>query len=410
MEKLLQGLGITEVPEALAEDYPQAMAEYDKNGAYFLSDEFFDCIQDKWQIFDCKIDFVKRHLKRVREDDLLARFSFLLKRMLDGAVKEKRNVGLPQIPKFDDPQRTTDSDMAAFFAMLAFAPNWAQDFEKRGVPKNIITNTLKSCYQESIEVHNLCFGRDGFELARCFSWNQLYLHGSILRVGIFNFEMKKDFTEFAVVYANNSGEYKLLVNNQDVSADGQITGCVGHSDVAYHAELTEDKDFICGYAVDTYNNCVIPEKIRLDAREWKAVLRKDDSVISVHIPACVDLSNQNVQDSYKEYVQIHKKCFPDFAANAFVCFSWLLDPQLRCFTKEDSNIIKFQSQFMRIPNKSTGRAVFPFLFRKGFRYSPVADELEKMPENTSLQRAVKKFYLEGNYIHEPGGVFFEYLK
>jgi len=56
---------------------------------------------------------------------------------------------------------------------------------------------------------------------------------------------------------------------------------------------------------------------------------------------------------------------------------------------------------MRFPRESGGKAVFTFLF-KNQRIKNIEDQ----PENTSLERAAKKHYLEGKYIYEQGGCFF----
>ena len=86
---------------------------------------------------------------------------------------------------------------------------------------------------------------------------------------------------------------------------------------------------------------------------------------------------------------------------ALYCHSWLLDPALKDLAKKGSNIVSFGSRFLRYPTVSEGRGVFMFLFRK------YVDNLEELPENTSLERAVKAHYLEGKYVYEVGGVIFE---
>ena len=134
------------------------------------------------------------------------------------------------------------------------------------------------------------------------------------------------------------------------------------------------------------------------------MLSFEDSVINVHIPSAVSFSYENMEASYSRCARIVKECFPSFKPKAFACFSWLMDPQLRNMLKPESNILKFQSKYMRFPQITQGKAVHTFLFKK-----PV-DKIEDWGEDTSLQRKVKQHYLNGNYIYEPGGVFFQHIE
>ncbi len=77
-----------------------------------------------------------------------------------------------------------------------------------------------------------------------------------------------------------------------------------------------------------------------------------------------------------------------------------MDPQLRLLLRPDANLVAFQSKYTVFPSKSSGKAVFRFVFEMPDS-SP-----QDWPETTSLERALKKHYLSGHYIYEPGGFFF----
>ena len=101
--------------------------------------------------------------------------------------------------------------------------------------------------------------------------------------------------------------------------------------------------------------------------------------------------------------ELFEKCFPDYPFKAFHCRTWLLAPQLRSILKPESNILSFQNRFIRVPYRSNGTECISFL------YSTLADipeDWNDLPENTSLQRAVKAIYLDGGCIHEGEGIFF----
>ena len=134
------------------------------------------------------------------------------------------------------------------------------------------------------------------------------------------------------------------------------------------------------------------------------VLSESDSILNVHIPSSVSITPENTEASYCRAAEVVAACFPEFRPKAFACFSWLLDPQMRGMLKPTSNVLAFQSRYQRFAVKCGGQAVHSFLFRK-----PV-ERIEDWVEDTSLQRIVKQHYLNGGYIYEPGGVFFEYLR
>jgi len=76
-----------------------------------------------------------------------------------------------------------------------------------------------------------------------------------------------------------------------------------------------------------------------------------------------------------------------------------MDPQLSKLLKPGSNITAFQRKFTRFPSVSSGKPC-KFVFFKQYK------TLQELPENTSLERVLKKHYLDGHYIYEPGGFFF----
>ena len=101
------------------------------------------------------------------------------------------------------------------------------------------------------------------------------------------------------------------------------------------------------------------------------------------------------------------ECFPEFKPKAFVCFSWLMDPQLREMLNPASKIIAFQSKFLRFPMKTNGEGACIFLFKNTLSKKY---DIPTLAEDTSLQRKVKRHYLDGKYIYDHGGVLFEYLE
>ena len=64
----------------------------------------------------------------------------------------------------------------------------------------------------------------------------------------------------------------------------------------------------------------------------------------------------------------------------------------------ESKIVQYGNRFVRYPVMSAGREVFSFVF------PPNITDLNELPENTRLERGLKKLYLSGGYIHAFYGV------
>ena len=133
-------------------------------------------------------------------------------------------------------------------------------------------------------------------------------------------------------------------------------------------------------------------------------LDPDDPVINVHIPRKTSLTPENCELAYKECARIVKRIFPDFKYKAFVCFSWMMDAQLKDMLKPESNIVKFQSRFELFSRNIPTDGIFNFIFGYPAGITPDYNELA---EDTSLRRALKEHLLAGGQIYADGGIFYE---
>ena len=75
-----------------------------------------------------------------------------------------------------------------------------------------------------------------------------------------------------------------------------------------------------------------------------------------------------------------------------MCDSWLLNPNLELILKSESNVVKFMKLWTPVPFVSDNSSqaierVFGFGFKR--------ENLKNAPENTSLQKALKEYLLNG---------------
>ncbi|RZT78356.1 hypothetical protein EV382_1539 [Micromonospora violae] len=132
--------------------------------------------------------------------------------------------------------------------------------------------------------------------------------------------------------------------------------------------------------------------------------QRGDGAIGLHIPDSGPLTPAAVDASLDEARAFFPRHFPDERYTAFSCGSWLLDPQLREYLPEDSNIVRFQRRFALEPYQaSEGPDADIEVLRFGFR--TLSTPLDELPRRTVLQRAIIDHLRAGGHWHWRHGRF-----
>ncbi len=126
----------------------------------------------------------------------------------------------------------------------------------------------------------------------------------------------------------------------------------------------------------------------------------EDNKISIHIPSDSSLCNDKLEESFNNIQSFIAKHFPNYLNANYYCESWLLSPNLKQLINEKSKILIFQSYFNIVDCYIDNTSFFTWVFKQ----KPC--ELNLLNENTTLQRSLKKFLIEGNEFHSAKG----YLK
>jgi len=111
----------------------------------------------------------------------------------------------------------------------------------------------------------------------------------------------------------------------------------------------------------------------------------------------VDLRPEVLRPSLREGLTEFYRLFPEYTDKPVYCHSWLLSPQLKDFLPPHSNILRFQELFELDPEGVPGNDVLLWVFK-----NPKLPR-EEYPENTSLQRKLKQFFLNGGEFLEGTG-------
>lgn len=123
---------------------------------------------------------------------------------------------------------------------------------------------------------------------------------------------------------------------------------------------------------------------RLQFNLWPSDRSSTGWVLSTHIPQSGPLAPEEVDASFDWARRFFARHFDEYPADAFVCSSWLLDPELGRMLPESSNMVRFQRRWELEGEPTTGDddAIF-FTFH---RRPPV--DLDALPRDTTLQRAI----------------------
>ena len=130
-------------------------------------------------------------------------------------------------------------------------------------------------------------------------------------------------------------------------------------------------------------------EFRLGALEYEY---NEEQCISIHIPSDADLSPESVRESLLRFREFCRQYYPSWENLKMQCASWMLSPALTKMLAEDSHILAFQKLFEGIETDYESMAVLDWVF-------PGYDHVsEQLPGETSLQRNMKKYLLEGGKI------------
>ena len=131
------------------------------------------------------------------------------------------------------------------------------------------------------------------------------------------------------------------------------------------------------------------------AYNYKGVLEYElidgaEKEIAVHIPSDADMCIESVRKSLSDFYKFCNQFFPEWVAVKLTCDSWMMMPELEKFLGENSNIVKFQKLFT-IENIDRDATWYMGWIFPG--YEIINNEL---PENTTLQKELKRYLLDGN--------------
>ena len=138
---------------------------------------------------------------------------------------------------------------------------------------------------------------------------------------------------------------------------------------------------------------------RIGELEYEFTELDGRNVINMHIPSDAVLTDEECEKSHKMAADFINRYYPQYGQCEFVCWSWLLSPNLKELLPERSHIIHFQSYFEITGFEPDCMDYTDWVFKTSGK------DPEKYPENTSLQRSMKTYLLNGGKIGEGHAVW-----
>ena len=402
LESLMRSVGCTRYPTRWIDIFDTVMGDFDQNGCPLTDPAYYDELQRIYGVFDKHLSVYKAAAAAVAEREDLSRFLALLAAAVIDREHCKADIKELSAPYTPDDSPDIAVNMLTGLALCAALPYTAELVKKRALPPEI-AHYILNIPEAGVDFYRVRHGGvDGFNL---IEWFQLAVEANLFRIGRLELEICAKFRGKARVFENEKGERIALADDIDLHRSGFALGARHYEDEtdSRHAKIDENNARWRGYPYDE-RGFVKDETVELPKSEWRIALAPGDPVISLHIPGDnTPFTPEAVDATISEARAVLAKHFPDIEYRAFVCGSWLLDPQLCDLLGNDSNISKFCRRFTPLTRRSAGNDVFSFVF-----HCPDAAnvDLAALPERTRLERALKQHYQSGKAIYEMYGFFF----
>lgn len=307
-------------------------------------------------------------------------------------------------PKFAEDHaaylRTELGERAGMFAvlmLLGLLDGTIAYYRAKRIPEDVLIDTLSDL---TIWMKHHYEDAGAWGLSN-LGWLIHHLAGELFRLGRLQF-MHGTFNHAIVVLRNENNGKVMIFSEPGIKyrRDGRIDGTNGliDSEQGWTALYDQsDDNFIVGNPIRS-SGFASQETVRLSADDWRVVLRRGDPVLDIHIPEGSPMRPEQCRESFERAVRFYRERFPEKPFKAFVCASWLLDPQLADIVPATSNITAFQRML----------SLFPVLSDESETYRRVfgTDALDPATasRDTGLRRAIVEFAKAGHRLHGGGGL------
>lgn len=387
LQEIAEKLGIEKYPAVLDEVY----ASLPEAHGPVCDLALIDSLQQEYELFGQYYDLVREAARKIEADPVRRAWVRVAQiRSMGESVTVGRSI------PFNYEDDSTEGRMMPLMALLPQIPQGIRLYREKGFPEEEVRKRIRG-YESSIATVERRTGKPGLNRLY-YNWLNLFVRAVIFSVEGLQFELREAPTLAVYLRDKETGNVIVVMNRGTAHREGHILGSAGYEDAEGSFELTfrETEDAYIGHCVVDY--LISPEETVFPKSRWECYIRPGDQVLAIHIPKGADISTENLSKAIEAARTIVREKYPQFKVNGVHGISWILDPKLQTMLGEHSKITGLQKRFALYPTKSNGEDVFSYVFGKK------TEKLEDLPEDTSLQRKLKKLYLNGEFIHNYAGV------
>ena len=391
LNEIAKAIGIKkydEIPEGMFAYYPIP----ENRKPELCSMEMICRVQEKFDFFGEYFDAAKKSWEAMEQDELRKTWTDVSSLyMIDNEYEKITKIPVPE------PDGTKAGDLIQLFIHVPSVETAYEMYLARGFDEETSKGIMHRYYGSLRHTSEDIIGRPAM-IGMYFRWDCLYTKARLFAYRGFNFELHK--SRLANVIRNRrTGEVLPLAVPGVIHRSGEVLGSAGMEDEegSFAVDFTETDAAFIGHPA---RNCYFgKEPETFSKEEWEQIFRPGDAGLNIHIPKKTDFSEENITLALEGAKKIAAEGFKEYSPKVFLCSSWLLSPQLDGMLKPGSRILGFAERFVRFPRKSGGKSVFSFVFPQNFKGT-----YEQLPEDTSLMRALKQWYLDGKFIYDYSGV------
>ena len=374
--------------EHFASIYEEAVRECNEKGVFFLDSEYILAVNRETNAYPRISELLLREAKRINENAELKNYALFIHK----AMKE-RKLFLGNLKHFMLPE---GYELFAFLCLIPMIKNTYETLLGMGIDKDIIDATVKQ-YEECVFIYERRFDRLGMN-KRYFDWLQHYVDCEILNINRLRFEIHTLTEPVYILRELEGGTDTLVIGEGNFNSQGLYSDTPPEKEVSFSCSFTENETEYIAFPVSKGGRATSKSRV-YPKDKYVKILGKGDTVLSVHIPVEGELSVEACRESYIRAKAVFARFFPELDVKGFVCYSWMMSPELSEYMKPSSRVLGFAFPYMKFPIHTEGEDVLNFVFYLKFK------TYEDLPEDTSLQRELKKLYLSGGYLYEYGGIF-----
>ena len=343
--------------------------EYAEKGTFFLEKAFIQDLDAELSVFPRILPELLLAAEAVKADQNAAEYALFVYRAMKNRSLFKEHIALFRFPKNH-----------VLLPLLCLLPTIRETYlflRDKNIPKDIVKTTLGQ-YEACVFVYSKRYDRLGLN-KRYFDWLQHYVDCEILDIDRLRFEIKQLEDPVSLIEERRTGKRFLLYHDLQSFPVHDINRGIEGRYISSDGQIYGEKEFF-------------------SEEKYRILIHPGDQCLGVHIPDEGDFSETACENSYERAKRVFASCFPEFDFKGFHCESWMMAPQLKQYLKPGSNILSFSGKFLKYPLPSENEDVLNFVFLLKFT------SYDDLPEDTSLQRNLKKLYQSGGKLYDYGGL------